>query len=117
MDKFETDFEFSEKLITVQKGIGKSISLGFTVEGKLDRFSRTYSLKGNIIPARFINSILNNIPLIGPLISGGEGEGLIAIAYSVNGSFEKPEIALNPLSALAPGFIRKLFQSIGNDEE
>jgi hypothetical protein len=73
-------------------------------------------LKGNIIPARFLNSILNNIPLIGPLLSGGKGEGLFGIAYTVKGKFEEPEISLNPLSALAPGFFRKIFQSLGDDE-
>ncbi len=117
MDRFESNFDYSDQEIIVKNGIGKSISLGFTVEGKLDRIARTYTLKGNVIPARFINSILNNIPLIGPLISGGEGEGLFAVAYTVTGTFDKPEIALNPLTALAPGFIRKIFQSLGSDEE
>lgn len=116
MDRFESNFEFSDAQIVVKNGIGKSISLGFTVEGKLDRINRIYALKGNIIPARFINSILNNIPLIGPLLSGGEGEGLFAIAYTVKDSFDKPNITLNPLTALAPGFIRRIFQSIGDDD-
>jgi len=117
MDRFECDFELSDAQVIVKNGIGKSMSLGFTVEGKLDRLRRIFSLKGNIVPARFINSILNNIPLIGPLISGGEGEGIFGIAYTVKDSFDNPQISLNPLSALAPGFIRRIFQSIGNDEE
>jgi len=116
MDRFECNFEFSEDSISVKNGIGKSISLGFTTEGKLNRRNRLYSLKGNIIPARFLNSILSNIPIIGSLLNGGEGEGLFGIAYTVKGSFDAPEVSLNPLSALAPGFIRKLFQSLGDDE-
>ncbi len=116
MDRFESNFEFSDDLIVVKNGIGKSISLGFTVEGKLDRKNRLYGLKGNIVPARFLNSILSNIPIIGSLINGGEGEGLFTIAFTAKGKFEAPEVSLNPLSALAPGFIRKLFQSIGGDD-
>ena len=100
----------------LKKGIGKSISLGFTVEGKLDRKKHVYALKGNVVPARFLNSILNNIPLIGPMLSGGEGEGLFGIAYTISGSFDNPEVSLNPLSILAPGFIRKLFQSLGDED-
>ncbi len=115
MDRFECDFELSEDLVTVRNGVGKSISLGFTVEGKLDRKRRLFSLKGNVIPARFINSILNNIPLIGPLITGGEGEGLFAVSYTVKSSFDAPDVSLNPLTAFAPGFIRNLFQSLGDD--
>ncbi len=117
MDRFECDFEFSEDLVLVRNGVGKSLSLGFTTEGKLDRKNRLFALKGNVIPVRFLNSILNNIPLLGPLITGGEGEGLFGIAYTVRGSFENPDVSLNPLSALAPGFFRKLFQSLGGDEE
>jgi len=116
MDRFECDFELSEDLVTVKNGVGKSISLGFTTEGKLNRKDRLFGLKGNIIPARFLNSILNNIPLIGPLITGGKDEGLFGIAYTVKGKFEEPDVSLNPLSALAPGFFRKLFQSLGDDE-
>ena len=117
MDRFECEFDFSEDTILVRKGVGKSISLGFTTEGKIDRKNRLFALKGNVIPARFLNSILNNIPLIGPLLSGGEGEGLFGIAYTVKGSFDNPDVSLNPLSALAPGFFRKIFQSLTGDDD
>ncbi|MBP9692615.1 MAG: AsmA-like C-terminal domain-containing protein [Alphaproteobacteria bacterium] len=116
MDRFGCDFEFSEDLITVKKGIGKSMSLGFTVAGKLDRKKRLFALKGNIVVARFLNSILSNIPLIGHMLNGGDGEGLFGIAYTVTDSFDAPNVSLNPLSVLAPGFIRKFFQSLGGDE-
>ena len=116
MDGFECDFQFSEDLITVKKGIGKSMALGFTVSGKLDRKKRLFALKGNIVVARLLNSILSNLPVIGDLLNGGEGEGLFGIAYTVKDSFDAPSVSLNPLSALAPGFIRKIFQSIGEEE-
>lgn len=109
MESFECSFEFGDEFVKVQKGIGKSMSLGFTVDGKLDRKKRLFSLKGNVIPARFLNSILSNIPIIGSLLNGGEGQGMFAISYTVTGSFDNPEISLNPLTALAPGFIRNLF--------
>jgi len=109
MERFDCDFVFDDSFVILKKGVGKSISLGFTVDGKLDRRNRTYSLKGNLIPARFLNSILNNIPILGPLLSGGEGEGLFAMSYTVTGPFDKPDISANPLSMLAPGFLRKLF--------
>jgi hypothetical protein len=109
MERFDCDFVFDDSFVILKKGVGKSISLGFTVDGKLDRRNRTYALKGNLIPARFLNSILNNIPILGPLLSGGEGEGLFAMSYTVTGPFDKPDISANPLSMLAPGFLRKLF--------
>ncbi|MBL8676961.1 MAG: AsmA-like C-terminal domain-containing protein, partial [Alphaproteobacteria bacterium] len=115
MESFGCSFEFGEEFVKIQKGIGKSMSLGFTVDGKLDRKKRLFSLKGNVIPARFLNSILSNIPVIGSLLNGGEGQGMFAISYTVTGSFDNPEISLNPLTAFAPGFIRNLFTF--SDEE
>jgi hypothetical protein len=115
LERFDCSFEFGEEFVKIQKGIGKSMSLGFTTDGKLDRKNRLFSLKGNVIPARFLNSILSNIPIIGSLLNGGEGQGMFAIAYTVTGSFDNPEVSLNPLTALAPGFIRNLFTF--SDEE
>ena len=114
MEHFECDFTFDDAFVAIRNGIGKSISFGFTVEGKLDRIKRLYNLKGNFIPARFLNSILNNIPVLGSLLHGGKGEGLFGLAYTVKGPFEKPQISTNPLSMFAPGFLRKIFSS---DEE
>jgi len=110
LERFECQFEFGDEFVNIHKGVGKSIALGFTVDGKLDRKNRLFSLKGNVIPARFLNSILSNIPIIGSLLNGGDGQGMFAISYTVKGSFDSPDVSLNPLSALAPGFIRNLFQ-------
>jgi hypothetical protein len=44
------------------------------------------------------------------LLLGGEGQGLFAANYQVTGSAADPQVSVNPLSALAPGFLRRLFQ-------
>ena len=67
-------------------------------------------LQGTIVPAYALNSIIGNIPVIGSLLLGGEGQGLFAANYRVTGSAADPEVSVNPLSALAPGFLRRLFQ-------
>ena len=50
---------------------------------------------------------------MGPILTGGEGDGLLAVTYAMSGSIEDPKVKVNPLSALAPGFLRGLF-SVGN---
>jgi hypothetical protein len=59
-----------------------------------------------------INSVLGNIPIIGKLLTGGKNEGIFAAKYVVKGRLENPRVSVNPLSALAPGFLRNL---IGDD--
>jgi len=54
--------------------------------------------------------LLGKLPLIGGLFSGGDGKGLFGVTYRIIGSTDAPEIQSNPLSALAPGFLRLLFE-------
>jgi hypothetical protein len=87
--------------------------LGVTARGQLDLDRDWIQLEGTLIPAYSINSILGEIPLLGPLLVGGEGEGILAVVYTVEGSPKDPEVRVNPLSVLAPGFLRGLFSGEG----
>src|SRR5690606_34039123 len=72
-------------------------------------------IEGTIAPAYVVNSILGNIPVIGDLLQGGKGEGIFAATYKARGSLDQPEITVNPLTALAPGFLRGLFDVFNNE--
>jgi hypothetical protein len=65
-------------------------------------------MRGTIVPAYAVNSLLNNIPLIGSLL-GGPGSGVFAATYRMTGNLDDPDISVNPLATLAPGFLRGLF--------
>ncbi len=56
---------------------------------------------------RWINTAL---ALLGPLLGGRDGEGLVGVTFAVQGSLDKPEFKINPLSALVPGVFRELFE-------
>jgi hypothetical protein len=84
-------------------------SLGFTAKGQIDFDGDAIDLAGVVVPAYSINNFLSKIPLLGTLMTGGEGEGLIAVVYSVKGPVDDPAVSVNPLSALTPGFLRNIF--------
>ncbi|WP_026986447.1 YhdP family protein [Fodinicurvata fenggangensis] len=84
-------------------------SLGITAKGRLDMEGEATDIRGTLVPAYSINSVLGSIPLIGDLLTGGEGEGILGFSYAVSGPIEDLDIAVNPLSVLAPGFLRQLF--------
>lgn len=112
INSFNCNFSYSDSEVIFSQGVGKSIGLGFTTEGRLDLVNNTFDIKGNLIPAYVLNSILDNIPILGSLLSGGKGEGLFAMAYTVQGDMSNPQINVNPLTALAPGFLRNLFEGL-----
>ncbi len=115
-EKLTADVSARAGVFTIQKGVASGTALGITVGGTLDDNHKTYALKGVVAPAYALNSLLGKIPLIG-FIAGGADEGLIAFNYSVGGTFEQPDVSVNPLSGLTPGFLRKIFSVFDSEEE
>ncbi|HYE51645.1 MAG TPA: DUF3971 domain-containing protein, partial [Azospirillaceae bacterium] len=84
-------------------------AVGLTMEGDIDVTRDRLDLQGTIVPFSLVNRLLGAIPLVGDLLTGGEGQGVFAATYRVQGPLEEPEIGVNPLAVLAPGFLRNLF--------
>jgi hypothetical protein len=66
-------------------------------------------MQGTIVPAYFFNSLLGKIPLVGRLFSPERGGGVFAASYTLAGPLDNPDVSVNPLTALTPGFLRGLF--------
>jgi len=103
-------FAYSDDHLVLENLRAYGGALGVTANGTVDVGRDRLDLQGTIVPAYALNSIIGNIPVIGSLLLGGEGQGLFAANYRVTGSAADPEVSVNPLSALAPGFLRRLFQ-------
>lgn len=85
-------------------------TLGLTGSGSMDFRTDRIDGAGTMVPFFMVNSLVGRIPLLGDLLTGFEKDGgLFAAGYTVRGAVSDPEISVNPLSALAPGFLRKLF--------
>jgi hypothetical protein len=67
-------------------------------------------LTGTFVPAYGLNNAFSRVPLFGPLLGGGSNEGLFGVNFHVSGSLSRPDIAVNPFSAITPGFLRKIFE-------
>ena len=62
----------------------------------------------------YLAIMVAQVPLFGPLLSGGRNEGLFAVNFRLTGQTGAPTLTVNPLSAVAPGFLRKLFGTGGD---
>ena len=112
---FYLPFSLVDGIVTVQGAQTAGLSIGVNASGKVNLENDKIDIRGTIVPAYAINSLLGNIPVIGDLLVGGKGEGIFAATFSVKGTVEEPTVLVNPLAALAPGFLRKLFSVF--DEE
>jgi len=85
-------------------------AIGVTGEGYIDRPKNQIALKGTLVPLFGLNSVLGNIPLLGDVLTSKQGEGIFGMSYSVTGNADEPLVGINPLSVLAPGIVRRIFE-------
>lgn len=103
-------FSINQGVIDITNGKANGPSIGFTLEGQMDRQRKLIHINGIIVPAFALNSLLSKIPIVGLILTGGEGEGMFAVTYRVEGSTDEPKITINRLTVLAPGILRKIFE-------
>ena len=108
-EQFDAQYFGKDKIYTITKSRAYGFSLGITGAGTINSNNSSVEIKGSLIPAYKINSVFNNIPIIGEIISGNEDEGLFAINYSTTGNWNDLESEINPLSVLTPGLLRNIF--------
>jgi hypothetical protein len=102
-------FALTPEALVLGESRAFSASLGLTAKGTLDRRRQRLAMEGTIVPAYVFNSLLGNIPLFGRLFSPEAGGGLFAATFRVQGPVDDPQVSVNPLAALTPGFLRGLF--------
>ena len=106
---FTTDAKFV-RLCNVEL---KGNDLGGVAKGVIRKADGAIDITGTIIPAQGINGFLDDVPLLGQILTGGKGEGFFGVTFAMGGTIAKPKTQVNPLSALAPGFLRKAFEFRG----
>ena len=96
------------KFLRIKDGQTAGSSLGLTFDGTIDLLEQTTDNKGTIVPVSGLGKAVEGIPLIGDILTGGGG-GVFAATYTIKGPLNNPTIIVNPLAALAPGILRKIF--------
>ena len=92
-------------------------SLGVTTEGTINMTQDRLALDGVLAPSYGLNSFVGNLPIVGDALVSRPGEGVIGITFSAEGPFDQPTVIANPLSVLAPGLLRRLFEGSAADRE
>ncbi len=115
--KLEAYFTKTGSTVQVRDGSMFGNQLGATVGGTIDFNRDQVNLSGTFVPLYGVNNLFSQVPLFGPLLGGGRHEGLLGLNYRITGSAASPVLNVNPLSALAPGFLRQIFGALDNAAE
>ena len=103
---FTTDARF----VRLGDSIIKGDDLGATASGLIRKSDNAMDITGTIIPAYALNSAIGDIPLVGDILTGGNDEGIFGLSYFLGGTMNAPKFQVNPVSAIAPGILRKFFE-------
>ncbi len=95
-------FRLTEGAVYLSGGRASGASLGVTMEGRYDTARDEMDLQGVVSPLYILNAV-------GQVVSK-PGEGLFGFNYRLTGPADAPKVKVNPLSILAPGFLRGIFR-------
>lgn len=109
-DKMRAPFSIGYGQFVLEESYMKGPLLGANVRGKVDFKTRRVNIGGTYIPLQGLNGAFGGIPVLGQLISGTQGEGIFGITFAVQGAISDPQVIVNPLSMVAPGIFRDMFQ-------
>ena len=95
--------------------IGPSISI--LIDGYVEKPNGLISLRGTLVPAKTLNSIISKIPVIGEILIGKRiGEGLFGISFKIKGLPDNLKTTVNPVKTLTPRFITRALEAAKKKE-
>ena len=93
-----------------------SDSIGLVMEGEIQRKESMVNMSGEISPIHLVNAIIQNVPILGPIIIGNEGEGLFSIDFSLKGNVDNPDVSSNPLTIIKPRIIERALETLNSNQ-
>jgi hypothetical protein len=96
--------------LSIANGVVRGEQIGATFQGMLRDSAGNMEMTGTFMPAYGLNRLFGELPLIGAILGNGNDRGLLGITFKLQGPFEKPKLAINPLSLIAPGVFRQIFE-------
>lgn len=96
--------------LTLDRGILRGPMIGVSYQGVLNDGNGNMAMTGTFMPAYGLNRIFGEIPLIGQILGNGRDRGLIGITFRLSGRAGEPRLEINPLSVIAPGIFRSVFE-------
>jgi hypothetical protein len=96
--------------LTIREGVVKGPTVGGTIEGSIDYPGNQVRMSGTFVPMYGLNNMFGQIPVLGIFLGGGSNEGLIGVTYELVGTPGQPVLRVNPISAIVPGVLRKIFE-------
>jgi hypothetical protein len=111
--EMKAEFTRTSGRMIIRDGLVRGPAVGATIDGQVDLVRDDMRLHGTFVPLYGLNNMFGKIPIVGLFLGGGSNEGLVGITYEASGPPGSPRISVNPISAVAPGLLRKFIPTPG----
>lgn len=109
-DFAQANIDKGEGYLKVKDTVIRNNIIGLSMDGLVYNQKDYMSLVGTFMPANGLNLAIASIPLFGRFFANGKDRALIGITYKLQGARNNPELLVNPLSIVTPGFFNKVFE-------
>ncbi|MQQ06978.1 DUF3971 domain-containing protein [Epibacterium sp. SM1979] len=100
--EIDARFELGPTHLKLVKSSAVGPSIGLSMDGIYDLENSVLDMRGVLSPIYLVN-------VVGSVLTR-KGEGLIGFNFNLRGAADDPKVSVNPLSGLAPGFLREVFR-------
>ncbi len=109
-DLAQAKIEKGDGYLNLKDAVIRNNIIGLSMEGLLYDKNDRMRINGTFMPANSVNLAVSAIPILGQLFANGRDRALIGITYQLKGARANPELLVNPLSIVTPGFFNKVFE-------
>ena len=98
--------------LNIEDALAMGPAVSILLDGYVDK-GKVASLRGTLVPATKLNSIIASIPLVGDILVGTKtGEGVVGVSFKMKGPPSNIKTTVNPIKTLTPRFIVRALEKM-----
>jgi len=111
-DLFEMKSNSKANVLNIEDALAIGPAVSILLDGYVDK-GKIVSLRGTLVPATKLNSIIASIPIVGGILVGKKaGEGIVGVSFKMKGAPKDIKTTVNPIKTLTPRFIVRAVERI-----
>ena len=114
---FEMKSNSEGNILNIEDALAMGPAVSILLDGYVDK-GKVVSLRGTLVPATKLNSIIASIPVVGKILVGKKtGEGVIGVSFKMKGPPKDIKTTVNPIKTLTPRFIVRAVEKMKNEKK
>ena len=111
-ESFEMKTNSKDNVLNIEDALAMGPAVSILFEGYVD-IGNIVSLRGTLVPATKLNSLIASIPVVGDILVGKKtGEGIVGVSFKMKGPPKNIKTTVNPIKTLTPRFIVRAIEKM-----